>query len=160
MNKVIWIIILVIVLLGIYWAMNSGAPTPTPADTTTTTDTTQPVTDASSTPAMAANMIAAGDQKAGKVVMIDSVVSDQDFSIVVHKDLKGAPGAVIGTLTLKAGSYTNQSVPLTVAIKAGDTVYPMLHADTNGDGKYTSDEEADTLTDASGAVLMQKVMVK
>ena len=156
MNKVIWIIILIIVLVGIYWAMNSGTPAPAPA---TTTDTQQTTTNTTTTTAPVAS-IAAGDQAAGKVVMVSSVVLPVDGFIVVHKELNGAPGAVIGTLALKAGSYTNQSIPLTEAIKAGQNVYPMLHPDVKGDGKYSADAEGTPITDASGAPVMMKVTVK
>ena len=160
MNKaVLWIVILVIVLVGIYWAM-SGSTTPAPAQTSTTTTQTTTVTPPATTTATVDNAIVAGDQVAGKQVIVSSVTLNQDASVVVHKDAKGAPGAVIGTVTLKAGSYTNVKVALTEAIKAGDTVYPMLHPDTNSDGTYNANEEGAPLKDAAGNVLVVAVKVK
>ena len=156
MNKVLWIIVLLVVLGGLYWAMNSSTA---PATPTTGTEQAAPTTEAPAAPAVQ-NALTAGDQKAGKEVVVSSVTLNQDATVVVHKDAKGAPGAVLGTVTLKAGSYTDVKIALTEAIKVGDTVYPMLHPDTNGDGKYTPNEEGNPLTDAQGAILMVAVKVK
>ncbi len=155
MNKaVLWIVILVIVLGGIYWAMMDSSTPSVPAEPTPA------ATEEAAAPALpAANTLVVGDQVAGKEVVVTSLTLKEDASIVVHKDAKGAPGAVIGTMTLKAGSYTNVKVALTEATKAGDTVYPMLHPD-DGDGKYVPDEEGTPLKDAAGNILFAPVKVK
>ena len=159
MNKaVLWIVILVIVLGGIYWAMSNKAPEVAPV----VEPVVAPVV-VEPTPAPepeVANTLVLADVKAGKEVMVSSVTLNQDGSIVIHKQVKGAPGTVIGTLTLKKGSYTDQKVALNEAVKVGDTIYPMLHPD-NGDGKYVAEEEGTPLNGADGkAVVLTMKVVK
>lgn len=152
MNKILWIVILVVVLGGLYWSMNKDSGSYKMDDTSSET---------SAAPAAATatdNALSAGDQKAGKEVMIASLSLKEAASVVVHADAKG-PGEVIGSITKPAGVYTNLVVPLTKDVKAGDILYPMLHPD-NGDGKYTSTEEGSPLLDAAGKPIMVQVTVK
>lgn len=157
MNKaVLWIIILVVVLAGLYWAM-SGSSAPVAPDTTGSMATST----ATSTPVgmMLENTLTVSEQAAGKEVVISSVTLKEDASIVVHKDAAGSPDVAIGSVTLKAGSYSDVKIALTESVKSGDTVYAMLHGD-NGDGKYTEATESTPLKNATGTILMTSVKVK
>lgn len=154
MNKaVLWIVVLVIVIGGIWWMM-SGSSSPAVAPVTET----PPVAD-TTTPA--ASTLVSGEQKAGKEVVISSVTLGQDASIVIHKDVNGSAADVIGSVTLKAGSYTGVKIALSEAVKSGDTIYSMIHPDTDSDGKYEADtEEGTPLKDAAGALLIETIKVK
>lgn len=152
MNKaVLWIVILVVVVGGIWWAMSNGTPA------VDTSDTSAAVIDAT-LPAEGDSMLV-GEQKAGKEVVVTSVVLKTGGSLVVHKDMNGEAGEVLGTLTLGAGMFENSKVMLSKEVKAGESVHVMAHADLNADGKYSEEEEGSVLIDAQGNALSYMVKV-
>lgn len=56
--------------------------------------------------------------------------------VVIHKDLNGAFGPIIGSTPLvQAGTTTQIAVSLDEAITDGQKLYAMLHRD-DGDGKF------------------------
>jgi len=67
-------------------------------------------------------------------VVIDWLFLDKPGYIVIHMDLEGAPGPLIGNSELLSGSMTSVWVSIDAA-QAGTGIFPMLHYD-NGDGVY------------------------
>ncbi len=67
-------------------------------------------------------------------VVIDWLFLDKPGYIVIHMDLEGAPGPVIGNSEVLSGSMTSVWVSVD-AIQAGTGVFAMLHYD-NGDAVY------------------------
>lgn len=80
--------------------------------------------------------------------------------IAVHTDSSGAPGPVVGhSDLLKEGTYPNVVVKLDKKVATAD-FWPMLHADDNGDGKYTFSTDPTTdkpVPDEQGKPVMMKI---
>ena len=79
--------------------------------------------------------ITVADQPAGMAVSVTNVMLPQAGWVVVHEDLNGAPGWVLGARRLPAGLTVLSDVELLRGTVAGGTYYAMLHAD-NGDGTF------------------------
>lgn len=74
----------------------------------------------------------------------------QDFYIVVHEGDASKFGADIGnTVLMKAGNYTNVTVPLKRAVKDGEVLWPMLHTDDNLNGSYDGPATDKPVSDAT-----------
>jgi len=106
----------------------SGGKTPTPA--------AQPSSfgDASSF------LLKAADQSSNgtTLTIAEAVFTGQNGFVAIHSDAGGAPGPVIGvTGLLNAGTHDNITITLTKPLTASATVFPMLHTDSDKDGKYT-----------------------
>ena len=85
-------------------------------------------------------LLTAGDQSSdGKTLTIDQAVfNGQNGFVAIHSDAGGAPGPVIGvTDLLNAGTHDDITITLTQPLEASATVFPMLHTDSDKDGKYT-----------------------
>ena len=143
MKTFLWLLVIVLILGGLYWMSQSKVDAPV----------------APAPEAALSNALTPGDQKAGSELSLGSVSVGQDASVVIHKEQKGGPGAVIGTASVKKGTYQNLSVTLSEPVKSGDNIYPMLHPDTNGDGSYESAEEGTPLNDAAGNPVIVKVTI-
>jgi len=162
MKQVIWVIVVLLVIWGVYALATSKTDAPT-TDGTVPAGEDSSATDTSGTPAEV-SMVEVSDQKAGKSVLVASYTLSAPGYITVHAaTAEKTAGAIIGNSELlQAGSAVNVEVPLTVATKDGQSVIVMLHLD-NGDGKFdgTLDLPA-TAADVSGAqaVVMKTVAVK
>lgn len=157
MKQVIWVIVVLLVIWGVYALATGGSKTDEGND-----PQTEEV--ATSTPETAVNMIDVVDQKPGKEVVVASYTLSAPGYIVIHKvGANDAPGDVWGNSELlPAGTAMDAKVTLSSATKDGEKVNVMLHID-NGDGKYdTATDAPATATDATGgqAVVMKTVMVK
>lgn len=98
------------------------------------------------------SMIKAGSQTAGEIVTIATAILDRDGWLVIHEDVNGKPGGILGAGRLNAGTYTNSTVDLLRATQEGKIYYAMLHAD---DGDKVFDYKKDLpLGDASGNPIM------
>lgn len=152
MNKtLLWIGILIVVVVGIYWASNTA---------TAPEDGMEPVTAEGTEPTLLENFMALGDQKSGFEIVVPTVTLSEGGTIVVHKDVDGEASDVIGTLTLGTGSFTDSRVTLSEAVASGDYVHVMLHADLNKDGAYSEMEEGSVLMDAAKQPISVRVAVK
>ena len=67
-------------------------------------------------------------------VKVASFFLDKPGYVVIHADVDGKPGTVIGNSELVSGSYSNFKVIID-ATQAGTRVFAMLHYD-DGDGQY------------------------
>ena len=103
------------------------------------------------------------DQPAtGGKIMVSNVVAAQDGWVVVHKtgpDGKLLVTPIIGQTQVKAGSTDNVEIMLTEAVKAGDTVYPMLHIDEGVKGTYEFPGGPDTPVQVDGNVVVKPVKI-
>jgi hypothetical protein len=95
------------------------------------------------TPAMRVN-----NQIVDGTVIAESVLSDGPGWLVIHADNDGAPGPVIGTAAVEAGTNINVEVELTG--EATPVLFPMLHVDTGEVGTY----EFGTVEGADGPVMV------
>ncbi len=86
---------------------------------------------------MALTAINASDQLADGSLTIASVTIDQPGFVALHIQQDGAPGPVLGTVQIPAGTSTDVTVEFTNNdILPTTVVYPMLHYDTDGNGIY------------------------
>jgi multidrug efflux pump subunit AcrA (membrane-fusion protein) len=123
MKKLLWVIIIVLALWGLY-AWNKDSKKSTGGETATATVETEE----------ADYVLVVGDQKAGKEVLVSSATLVAPGYVAVHRSVNEAPGKIIGTSALlQSGKIDNLAVALTEAVKAGDKLFVMVHAD-NGDG--------------------------
>lgn len=106
--------------------------------------TTPPAASPSASPTSFGNastflLVAADQSSDGKTLVIDQAVfNGQNGFVAIHSDSGGAPGPVIGvTNLLDAGTHDDITITLTQPIEASATVFPMLHTDSDKDGKYT-----------------------
>lgn len=111
--------------------------------------------------------IVAGDQNAlviadqdpnAVAVLVSSVSTREPAFIVIHDDLNGRPGAIVGVSNLlQPGSYNNTTVIMN--LKPGATYYGMLHAD-DGNGIFAADTDARHLNDNTGMEVMTSFKVR
>lgn len=135
------IVIIVLIIIGIMVFGGKDTETPAPSDATPTTTNTTGV-----------NSIVMSDQYPGNVVYISSVQLAAPGWVVIHKDNKGKPGAVIGQTYVGAG-LSPAKITVSEAIIDGGTYYAMLHSDS-GDQKF--DATADMpLKDSAGNEVMR-----
>ncbi len=155
MKQVIWVIVVLLVIWGVYaLATKSSAPTEPAA----------PVATEPAAPAVV-NAVDAADQKPGKEVLVASYTLSAPGYIEIHAvAANDTPGALIGgSELLPAGTGAAVKVALTTATKDGQKVIVMLHLDTDGNGKFdaTLDMPATMATATGGqAVVMKMVAVK
>jgi hypothetical protein len=94
-------------------------------------------------------------------VSVGPVVSPGAGFLVVHSNTAGAPGPVIGWATVVAGKTESLMIELDRPLADSQTVWPMLHKDTNpGDGDYKGEVADPPVLDAGKAVTVaMKVVV-
>jgi hypothetical protein len=109
----------------------------------------------------ALNAVTAEDQAlegaASNEVTIASVTLEEDGFVVIHEDDAGSPGAIIGHKRVVAGEDTaDVMVTLDRNAANGETLYAMLHGDTNANETfdYTApgDEDGPLLDDNDDAI--------
>lgn len=136
------IVVIVLIVIGIMvFGKKSPAPA-TPGDTTSTAAPNAP----------GVNSIVMSDQYPGNVVYISSVQLANAGWVVIHKDNKGAPGAIIGSAWSEAG-INPVKITLSEPMIDGSTYYAMLHSD-NGDKKFDAAVDM-PLKDSNNNVIMR-----
>ncbi|MBI4010033.1 MAG: hypothetical protein HY361_02455 [Candidatus Aenigmarchaeota archaeon] len=86
-------------------------------------------------------------------IVIDSLYLDKAGYVVIHKDVDGSPGAVIGHSELL--SDENSKIGISVdSSQVGTNVFAMLHYDDDNDGVYGFPDEDKPV------VLQEKAVVK
>jgi len=115
-----------------------------PTTETTTTTTTIAIRQASIT--------VSSQSLVGDEVVVDSLYLDKSGYLVIHKDVDGKPGPVIGHSDLLSGEKTNVKIKID-ASQAGTKVFAMLHYDDDNDGVYGfPDEDKPVLLEGKVAV--------
>lgn len=139
------IIIIVLIIIGVLVFNNkSTEPATSMVDQTpTTTPATQTV----------ANRVVMSDQNPGDVVYLSSVQLAAPGWVVIHKDNKGTPGAVIGSMYFPAGTNPGNKITLSQPLLDGGLYYAMLHSD-DGDKKFDASKDL-PLLDSKGGMIMQ-----
>jgi hypothetical protein len=91
----------------------------------------------------------------GTTLTVAGAGIDAQGWLVIHSDNAGSPGPVLGYAPLVHGVNSNIVVELDSAPES-DTVFPMLHYDTNGIGAYEfgSIEGADSPVRVSESVVV------
>lgn len=100
------------------------------------------------------NAIAVSDQLPGVRVEIPLVTLAADGWVVIHEDLDGKPGRILGAQRFNAGQNQTGAVDLLRGIEGGRVYYAMLHAD---DGDRAFDHTRDLpLRDPQGNVIVMR----
>lgn len=112
------------------------------------------------------NTVSADDQvldaAASNEVTIASVHLENDGFVVIHEDDNGAPGAVIGHHQAQAGDNADIVVTLDRNVENGETLYAMLHDDSNSNDTYdfvSAGDEDGPLLDGNGDPITDSFMV-
>jgi hypothetical protein len=134
----------VLIGTGIYAIMRSSPKT----DTSDTPAVNTPLT---SSPA-SRNRLVVTDQYPGTVVFITTVEAIQDGFIAIHKDEKGQPGAIIGSVFVEKGIHPAK-ITLTEATKNGQTYYAIMHVDADGNKIFSPNIDKPALN-ADGSPVM------
>ena len=111
------------------------------------------------------NAIRADDQDLGELagrVSVASVVADVDSFVVIHADDNGAPGEVLGHVSVTEGETTDVEVTLSRDAVDGEVLHAMLHVDDPADGEYTFGQDEggdDPALDSNGDVVVDDFKV-
>lgn len=110
-------------------------------------------------------LIKTSPQPAGVVIEVDEATIPVDGWMVIHATRDGKPVVPdsIGHTRIPKGTSRNIRVPLTEAVKPGDTVITMLHADTDTIGVYefrTGSVDKDLPVTLNGAVVVAPLSIK
>jgi hypothetical protein len=139
---IIWIIVIVLVILGIYFlAMRKSA-----------VNTPQTILPGD------ANALIVADQNPNNLgVLVDSVSLVAPGFVVIHEDVNGAPGAIVGSSTLiPVGVRYNMNVITTLT--PGKYYWAMLHTD-DGNGIFNPATDV-AANNPNGDAVMVRFMVK
>lgn len=139
---IIWIIVIILVILGIYFlAMRKSA-----------VNTPQGILPGDS------NSLVAADQNPENLgVLVDSVSLIAPGFVVIHEDVNGAPGAIVGVSTLmNIGVRYNVNVIANLA--PGKYYWAMVHTD-DGNGVFNPATDVPA-KNPNGDVVMVRFMVK
>jgi len=149
MNKYLWVVGLLVVL-GLGYYLIKGR-TPAPVTTEVTTEETATVPEEK-------NLVLVSDYTAGKTATVASVLLENPGYVMIHEDVSGKPGAIIGTSALlPAGESSDVVVNLKRASKEGEVLYAMLHRD-DGDGKFQATTDL-PLMDSQGNVVVMSFTI-
>jgi hypothetical protein len=99
----------------------------------------------SGTPGPTANMRIGGnavvvmEQRPGAAVKVNTAYFEEPGFVVIHADEDGQPGPVLGSSgLLPKGEISGLNITLSRSSKDGEKLHAMLHADTDGDGAFSS----------------------
>ena len=101
------------------------------------------------------------DESAEPIVRIDNALIDAPGWLVIHADNgEGAPGEVIGFAPLLSG--LNEDVSVVLDGEPTDTVFAMLHYDTNEIGEYEfgTIDGVDMPVSVMGAVVVEPITIE
>lgn len=94
------------------------------------------------------NAIVVMEQRLNDEVLVTAINLEKPGFVIVHRDVDGKPGAVIGVSKwFPAGQYANEDIGLTESLQAGMDYYAMLH---NDDGNGIFDPNDDMPVESSG----------
>lgn len=94
-------------------------------------------------------------------VAVEVVRLERSGFVVIHEDVAGVPGAILGTSgLLRAGETENPaSITLSRVTKDGETIFAMLHLD-DGDGVFDAAKDKPAEDQMSGGPVMMIVEVR
>ncbi|MFA5948929.1 MAG: hypothetical protein WC807_01455 [Hyphomicrobium sp.] len=108
--------------------------------------------------ALAENSIGSEGLKATPTsVTIGAVSSTKAGYVVVHQDVNGKPGPIVGHASVKAGSNSGVTVTLDKKEKAGTKLIVMLHEESDNDNKF---DKKDKPAISGGKIVEQLVTVQ
>jgi len=108
--------------------------------------------------ALAENSIGSEGLKATPTsVSVGAVSSSKAGYVVVHQEVGGKPGPIIGHAAVKAGSNSGVTVTLDKKEKAGAKLIVMLHEESNNDNKF---DKKDKPAVSGGKIVEQPVTVQ
>ena len=151
MKQSIFIFIVGVVLGGLYLYVESQKVDFTNNDIVTDTEvvtddsgnegeTDFVPTDATSGMRVGENAVVSLEQRPGKNVKIAQVYLAAPGYVVIYDDTDGEANTVIGSSALlPAGESKNVTVPVSRATIDGETIWSMLHAETNGNTTFNAD---------------------
>ena len=107
-----------------------------------------------------ANAIYVAEQAPSLTLAVAVVRLEKPSFVVVHEDVSGIPGRVLGVSSvLPAGETDNLTpIPLSRLTQDGETLYVMLHLD-NGDGIFDAVEDKPALDPVGALPVMMIVIV-
>lgn len=106
------------------------------------------------------NAIYVAGQIPGSSVLVAMVRLEKPGFVVIHEDLNGQPGKILGQSNLiEVGEKENLPViELSRATQDGETIYAMLHFD-NGDGNFDATKDKPIIDSVSNAPMMMVIAV-
>lgn len=140
------IVIVILVVLGYY--MFKGGDAPKVSDISNPTESSTPAIDANEV-----NRVVVADQYPGNIAYISSVQLANPGFVVIQKDNKGTPGAVIGSAYFPKGISPGKITLTEKTVDAG-IYYAVLYSDTDGDKKFDAVKDI-ALKDSKGNVIMK-----
>ena len=155
MNKTIWIIVAILVVVsGWYYArMKSTVITPSNEKE----ESMNGVVLYDST-IVSENAIMANNQAPGVSVKVSFVSFAKGGYIVIHEEKDSAPGSVLGNVGhLLPGESRDMEVMLSRPSVDKENLFAMLHQD-NGDGVFNLSDDA-PIKDDEGNIMMVKFMI-
>ncbi len=109
----------------------------------------------STVPAVRASsqLVITGDM--GRMIVIESVLSEGPGWLVIHSDNAGSPGPVLAAAAVENGTTTDLMVHFEDSVELTPVVWPMLHVDTGVVGEYEfgTVEGADAPVSVGGSVV-------
>ncbi|KAA0206368.1 hypothetical protein EDM68_02600 [Candidatus Uhrbacteria bacterium] len=99
------------------------------------------------------NGVVALDQRPGSSVTVSSLIVAEDGWVVIHKEVAGKPGPVIGETYIAAGEHTQIGVSLREATVDGETYFAMLHRD-DGDRRFDLAKDAPVRSTVLEGIIM------
>jgi len=93
-----------------------------------------------------------------KFLLIKSVETPAAGWLVVHRSSGGAPGEIIGSMTVVSGTNSEVEIPLTAALDPDSTIILMLHEDSGTAGKFDTVEDKPVME--GGKPVMAEIKVK
>lgn len=131
------IVLLIIIALGIGGFYLWDTPRTVPDDSGM--ETAEEV-DTSSGMRAEENMVIVMEQKPGTSV-VGSVHLAAPGYLVIHEDLSGAPGAVIGASALLPAGESNVIVTTSRPMREGEKLHAMLHFEKGGNASFSAAED-------------------
>ncbi|MEK7559927.1 MAG: hypothetical protein AAB522_01340 [Patescibacteria group bacterium] len=95
---------------------------------------------------VASNAIYAAEQAPGRSVLVSLVRFEKPGFVVIHDDVAGSPGKILGVSGLLKKGETKNLSPITLSkiIINGETIYAMLHFD-DSDGVFNAAKDKPVL---------------
>lgn len=139
--------IIIVVVVGVVLFFRGGGEKPGSADD-------------SSSLIISNNAIYVAEQTPGRSVLVSVVYLEKSGFVVIHEDISGAPGKILGVSSLVPAGEMENLMPITLsrATRDGETIYAMLHVD-NGDGKFDATNDQPVLDSVGSAPMMMVVTI-
>lgn len=107
-----------------------------------------------------ANMIYVAEQAPSRTLSVAVVRLEKPGFVVVHEDVAGAVGGILGASAVLPEGETNnlELIPLSRLTQDGETLYVMLHLD-DGDGVFDAVKDKPAIDPVSALPMMMIVTV-